>query len=96
MPALTITQPGLSISEKFSDHAAIVGNASDPIAVTAVTWATATAAHGDATGTAGGTTEWCFMAPLLVGDNVITVTAHNAAGGAASAEIMIVRRTPPA
>jgi hypothetical protein len=36
------------------------------------------------------------MAPLLVGDNVITVTAHNAAGGAASAEIMIVRRTPPA
>ena len=43
-------------------------------------------------GTASGTTAWNASVPLLVGTNVVTVRAYDAAGNSAWRSLTIVRR----
>lgn len=73
------------------DTITIGGTASDDVGVTSVTWVNDRG--GD--GTASGTTSWTISnISLQEGDNVITVTAHDAAGNTGE-DILTVTYTPP-
>ena len=81
-PTLTVTTTPLTIS----------GTASDNVAVTQVNWAN----DRGGTGTATGTATWSATGiPLLAGDNVLTVTARDAAGNVAT-DVLTVTYEPPA
>ena len=77
-PTITITTPTadpayVSITSTIS----LAGTAADDVAVTEVTWSNDRGGSGDATGTA----NWNItQIPLLPGQNVITVTAHDGFG----------------
>jgi hypothetical protein len=77
-PTITITTPTadpayVSVTSTIS----LAGTAADDVAVTAVTWSNDRGGSGDATGTA----NWNItQIPLLPGQNVITVTAHDGFG----------------
>ena len=77
-PTVTITQPTSEGSYSTSQNTLTVGGStSDNIGVTSVTWINSRGGSG----TASGTNIWTISSvPLQEGDNVITVTAHDAAG----------------
>jgi Matrixin/Glucodextranase, domain B len=87
-PSLQIKSPGFTIGSTTVSNIAISGTASDNVAVTAVKWTNST---GDA-GVAAGTASWSANIPLLVGTNVITVRAYDAAGNSAWRSLTVVRR----
>ena len=66
----------------------ITGTAADNVAVTAVKWSNSFGNGGAASGTA----NWSASVPLLVGNNVITIRAYDAAGNSAWRAITVVRR----
>jgi hypothetical protein len=86
-PALSINWPGSSIYSTFDPTITISGTASDNAGVVAVRWSTSTGSSG----TALGTTSWSAAVPLLVGDNVVTVRAYDAAGNVSWRALTIVR-----
>jgi hypothetical protein len=87
-PSLQIQSPGFTIISTSASTIAISGIASDNVGVISVKWSTST---GDA-GVAAGTASWSANVPLLVGTNVITVRAYDAAGNSAWRAITAVRR----
>ncbi len=92
-PTATITSP--TSGDTFSTEVnsiSLGGNSSDNIGMTSVTWTN----NRGGSGTASGTANWTISnISLQEGDNVITVTAHDAAGNTA-ADTIIVTYTPPA
>jgi hypothetical protein len=86
-PALRIVSPGSTIVSTSSPAISLSGTASDNVGVTAVKWSTSTGASGDASGAA----SWSVQAPLLVGTNVVTVRAYDAAGNSTWRSITVVR-----
>lgn len=91
-PTLTITSPTSSPTYSQSGSAITVsGTASDNAAVTSVTAALTGATTG--TPSVTGTTSWSLTASLNVGDTVITVTAHDAAGNTGTDTLTVTRTT---
>jgi len=86
-PTLTIVSPGLTIVSTTAASLSVSGTASDNVGVTAVRWSTSTGGSG----TAAGTVSWSAQVPLLVGTNVVTVRAYDAAGNAGWRAITVVR-----
>jgi hypothetical protein len=86
-PTLTIVSPSSTIVSSYTAVTTISGVASDNVGVTAVKWTTSTGSAGDA----GGTTSWSATIPLLVGDNVVTVRAYDAAGNSSWRAVTVVR-----
>jgi hypothetical protein len=86
-PSLDITSPGSSIVSTYGDSITISGTASDNVGVTSVVWSTSTGSSG----TAAGTNTWSAAIPLLVGTNMVTVQAYDAAGNSAWRAITVVR-----
>jgi hypothetical protein len=87
-PSLQIKSPGFTITSTGASTIAIGGTASDNVAVAAVKWTNSTGSAGVAAGTAA----WSANIPLLVGTNVITVRAYDAAGNSAWRALTVVRR----
>ena len=87
-PSLQIRAPGFTVTSTSASSIAISGTASDNVAVTAVKWTSSTSGSGVAAGTA----TWLANIPLLVGTNVITVRAYDAAGNSAWRALTVVRR----
>jgi hypothetical protein len=87
-PSLQIRAPGFTITSTSASSIAISGTASDNVAVAAVKWTSSTGGSGVAAGTA----SWSANTSLLVGTNVITVRAYDAAGNSAWRALTVVRR----
>ncbi len=87
-PSLQIKTPGSSIASTGAASIAFSGVAGDNVGVTAVKWTTSTGGSGTAVGTA----SWSAAVPLLVGTNVVTVRAYDAAGNSAWRAVTVVRR----
>ena len=87
-PSLQIKTPGSSIASTGAASIAFSGVAGDNVGVTAVKWTTSTGGSGAAAGTA----SWSATVPLLVGTNVVTVRAYDAAGNSAWRAVTVVRR----
>jgi hypothetical protein len=87
-PALRIVSPGSTIVSTSAASLAIAGTAADNVGVAMVKWSTSTGTSG----TASGTANWSAKIPLLVGTNVATVRAYDAAGNSAWRSITVVRR----
>lgn len=92
-PTCTITSPtSSSTHETSSSSLGLGGTASDNVGVTSVTWSCDVCGSG----AASGTTEWTITGiTLQEGDNVITVTAHDAATNTGQ-DVITVTYTPPA
>jgi len=86
-PTLSIVNPGSTIVSTSSATISVSGTAADNVAVSRVTWTTSTGGSG----TASGTTAWSATIPLLVGDNVVTVRAYDAAGNSTWRALTVVR-----
>lgn len=86
-PSLTITSPSLSIVS--TSAAAVTLSGTSSVSVTCVKWENSTGTSGEAQGTAAWTASGI---PLLVGVNVITVRAFDAAGNSAWRSVTVVRR----
>jgi hypothetical protein len=86
-PTLRITSPGSTIVSTTASSYVVSGTAGDNVGLTAVTWSTSTGRSGQATGLTG----WSAQIPLLVGTNVITIRAWDAAGNSAWRSITVVR-----
>ena len=67
---------------------AVSGTASDNVGVAVVKWTTSNGYSG----TAAGTGTWSASVPLLVGTNVVTIRAFDAAGNSSWRAITVVRR----
>lgn len=91
-PRITITAPTTGIVWSTpSASLALSGTASDDAAVTQVSWVNSRGGSG----TASGTSTWSIAAvPLVVGVNVITVSAANAAGYVGTATLTVTRTQP--
>ncbi len=87
-PSLAILSPATTILSTAAASLTISGTAVDDVAVAAVKWSTS---NGDA-GAASGTTNWTAAVPLLVGTNVVTVRAYDAAGNSSWRAVTVVRR----
>ena len=96
-PVVTIGTPtGSDIFSTTASTLALGGTASDAVGVAQVTWSNAAGGSGTATGT----TAWSVASvALVVGTNVITVTARDAAGNASTDTLTVTRTavdaTPP-
>ena len=90
-PSCAITTPASSPYDNgTSQTIAISGTASDSVGVTSVTWSCPTASPSS--GVASGTTSWsATIIGLAIGDNQITVTAHDAATNAGSSSVTVQR-----
>jgi hypothetical protein len=86
-PTLSIVFPNSTIASAYASTIPINGTAGDNVGVTAVKWTTSTGGAGVATGT----TSWSAVVPLLVGDNVVTVRAYDAAGNSSWRAVTVVR-----
>jgi Glucodextranase, domain B len=86
-PSLTIGSPGGTSVSTSASTIAFSGTASDNVGVTAVRWSTNTGSSG----TASGTTNWSASIPLLVGSNVVTIRAYDAAGNAGWRSVVVKR-----
>lgn len=86
-PALTIGSPGATSISTSSATIAFSGTASDNVGVTSVKWSTNTGTSG----TASGTTSWSASIPLLVGSNVVTIRAYDAAGNSGWRSVVVSR-----
>jgi len=91
-PTVTITQPTSEGSYSTSQSTLSVGgSASDNIGVTSVTWINSLGGSG----TASGTDNWTISnVSLQEGDNVITVTAHDAAGNSGVDTLTVTYTSP--
>ena len=87
-PSLSIVSPALTVVATSLVSIAVSGTATDNVGVAAVKWTNST---GDS-GTASGTSSWSATVPLLVGNNVVTIRAYDAAGNSAWRAITVVRR----
>ena len=92
-PAVTITTPTSNATHSTSaTPLSLGGTASDNVAVTQVTWVN----DRGGSGTASGTTAWSVSGiALQTGQNVLTVTARDAAGNTATDQLTVTY-TPPA
>jgi hypothetical protein len=91
-PAVAITSPTPAATFKTATATLTLGGtASDNVGVTQVTWSN----NRGGSGTASGTTNWSTSVTLLTGQNVLTVTARDAAGNTKSASITVTLNTPP-
>jgi hypothetical protein len=80
-PQVDITGPSNGTDyTSWSSTLAMSGTASDNVGVTQVTWSN----DRGGSGVASGTTNWQASIPLQRGDNVITITARDAAGNVAT------------
>jgi hypothetical protein len=88
-PTAAITAPSSSATYATTATTITVsGTAADDVGVASVTWAS----DRGGSGTASGTTSWSVTGvPLLIGPNIVTVTAHDAAGNTGTAVITITR-----
>jgi len=86
-PALRIVSPGSTIVSTTSSSIVVSGTAGDNVGVASVTWSTSTGSSGQASGAA----NWAAQIPLLVGTNVVTVRAWDAAGNSAWRALTVVR-----
>lgn len=86
-PSVAITSPtGSSGYSTKTSTITLAGSASDNIGVNSIAWSN----NRGGTGAATGTTEWTISnISLQTGDNIITVTAKDAAGNASSDAITI-------
>jgi len=91
-PAVTITTPTTNTTHSVtSTPLSLGGTASDAVGVTQVTWTN----DRGGSGTATGTTSWSITGiALQSGQNVLTVTARDAAGNT-STDSITVTYTPP-
>jgi len=87
-PSLQIKTPGSTIASTVAASIPISGVSNDNVGVTVVKWSTSTGNSG----TAAGTASWSATVPLLVGTNVVTVRAYDAAGNSAWRAVTVVRR----
>jgi hypothetical protein len=87
-PSLSILSPGLTMVATSSASIAVSGTASDNVGVVSVQWTTSNGYSG----TAAGTAQWSASVPLLVGNNVVTIRAFDAAGNSSWRAITVVRR----
>ena len=86
-PALTITSPSATTVSTTAASILLAGTASDNLGVTAITWSTNTGSSGIAAGTA----QWSASIPLLVGTNMVTIRAADAAGNVAWRTVLVTR-----
>jgi hypothetical protein len=86
-PSISIQSPGFTIASTTLASIAISGTAADNVAVADVQWSTSGGDFGMATGT----TVWTATVPLLVGTNVVTLRAYDAAGNSGWRAMTIVR-----
>jgi hypothetical protein len=86
-PSLAILSPSLTIVSTSAASLTVSGTASDNVGVTSVQWSTSTGSSG----TASGTTSWSAPVPLLVGTNVVTIRAYDAAGNSGWRAVTVVR-----
>ena len=87
-PYLTILEPAGTIISAYAAAISISGSASDNVGVAAVKWSTSAGYSGNASGAA----SWSAVVPLLVGTNVVTIRAYDAAGNSAWRALTVVRR----
>ncbi len=86
-PTLTISAPGATTISTSSATIAFAGTASDNVGVTSVVWST----NMGQSGAASGTTSWSASIPLLVGSNVVTIRAYDAAGNSGWRSVVVTR-----
>jgi hypothetical protein len=86
-PALTITSPSATTVSTTAASILLAGTASGNLGVTAITWSTNTGSSGIAAGTA----QWSASIPLLVGTNMVTIRAADAAGNVAWRTVLVTR-----
>jgi hypothetical protein len=86
-PTLAIASPGATSISTSAATIAFSGTASDNVGVTSVTWST----NLGQAGTASGTTNWSTTIPLLVGSNVVTIRAYDAAGNNSWRSVVVTR-----
>lgn len=91
-PTITITSPTSSSSYSTNDPSlAMAGTAMDNVGVTQVTWTNSRGGSGVATGT----TSWSIAGiTLQPGDNLLTVTAHDASSNMASSMLTVTYMPP--
>lgn len=91
-PTVTITSPtSAATTSTTATTLNLAGTAADNVGVNRVTWSN----DRGGSGTAAGTTNWSVASlPLQTGINVITTTAHDAAGNSAT-DILTVTVTLP-
>lgn len=91
-PSISITMPtGNATFATTTATVNLAGTASDNIGVAQVTWSN----NRGGSGTAAGTTSWSVSnVALLSGANIVTVTAHDAAGNTAVKTLTITYTIP--
>ncbi|NKE72969.1 fibronectin type III domain-containing protein [Candidatus Manganitrophus noduliformans] len=91
-PSIAITTPTTaSTYNTTSSTVTLSGTASDNVGVTQVSWVNSRGGSG----TASGTTNWSVSnITLQTGDNVITITARDAAGNTASDTLTVTLSVP--
>lgn len=91
-PTVAITAPTSGTTYTATTSSVnLAGTASDNFSVTQVTWSNSLGGSG----AASGTTSWSANnVPLQAGSNVLTVTAHDAAGNT-STDVLTVSYSPP-
>jgi hypothetical protein len=91
-PTISITSPtSASTYNTFSNSINLGGTASDNVGVTQVTWNNS----GGGSGTASGTVNWSITGiAMQSGTNLITVTAHDAAGNTGNAALTVTYNLP--
>lgn len=87
-PKLQIISPAFTILSTTASSITLSGTAADNVAVSSVKWSVSTGSSG----TASGVTTWSATVPLLVGTNVMTVRAYDAAGNSGWRSLTVVRR----
>ncbi len=88
LPTVSISTGGASVPNATTSQT--ISGSANAFAIGHVRWAN----NLGGSGSVAASTTWSFSAPLAVGDNVITVTASNAAGQTASASVTIARAAP--
>lgn len=93
-PVLAITGPTAAPTYITNDTPIqLSGTSSDNVAVASISWSNSLGGSGAASGTA----NWSASIPLFSGDNIITVTSTDTAGGFSTAQITVTfDNTPPA
>jgi hypothetical protein len=86
-PSLKIGQPSYTVFSTSASSVLVSGTATDNVGVSAVKWTTSTGSSG----TAAGTAAWSATIPLLIGTNVITIRAYDAAGNSGWRSMTAVR-----
>jgi hypothetical protein len=87
-PTVKIVSPAFTIVSTTATSIALTGTAADNVAVTYVRWSLSAGGSG----TASGTAAWSATVPLLIGTNVITLRAFDAAGNSGWRSLTVVRR----